>query len=162
VDLTYTVDLRGIRRVRVALERFPKRLASTLKVANRNSSAVALRRVKQKVSGQVLQVRTGNLRRGWTMRQPEPLPGEIGFLGGIGTAVEYDPIHEFGFEGSVSVRAHSRQSKGGKAYDVRAHARQVSVPARPHARPAMLESRPEIQAFHEKAVTKALDGGGEA
>lgn len=45
---------------------------------------------------------------------------------GWGTNLKYAAIHQFGFDGSQSVRAHSR-----KGHQVSAHERQMNMPARP-------------------------------
>ena len=44
----------------------------------------------------------------------------------IGTNVKYANAHQFGFSGTVNVRAHSRKGK-----PVRAHSRRMNIPARP-------------------------------
>ncbi len=48
----------------------------------------------------------------------------------IGTDVPYAEMHNEGFDGQVSVRQHSRRSRKGRAYTVRAHTRRVHMPQR--------------------------------
>ena len=63
-------------------------------------------KVMGKLSGDVLRVRTGRLRRSihpeWDFRQ--------GYSGAtVGTNVEYAAIHEYGFSGSVQVKSFQRE-----------------------------------------------------
>lgn len=66
--------------------------------------------MQEKLSGQVLKVRTGTLRRSIDQR----LVTDNGAVTGVvSTNVKYGKVHEYGFEGSVqqSVKAHLRRSK---------------------------------------------------
>jgi phage gpG-like protein len=51
--------------------------------------------------------------------------------GAAGTDVVYAAVHQFGFAGSVTVRAHRRTTRSGKVATVRSHSRRTNVPARP-------------------------------
>lgn len=59
----------------------------------------------QKLSGQKLKVKTGRLRRSISYKVEQN--GDI-LTGKIGTAVKYAAVHEYGFNGTVSVRQHYR------------------------------------------------------
>lgn len=48
----------------------------------------------------------------------------------IGTDVEYAALHNEGLKGTEQVKQHTRTSRKGKAYTVRAHARKVDMPER--------------------------------
>ena len=48
----------------------------------------------------------------------------------IGTEVPYAAIHEYGFSGTETVRSHLRESRTGKIFRVRQHARRMEMPAR--------------------------------
>lgn len=48
----------------------------------------------------------------------------------VSTNSKYGAYHNFGFSGRVSVKSHSRRSKSGKTYSVRAFSRQMDVKAR--------------------------------
>lgn len=116
---------------------------------------------EEKLSGQVLKVRTGNLRRSISYRINEQ-DGSV--TGIVGTNVEYAPIHEYGFRGTVNVREHIRnmtQAFGIPvapiAVLVRAHARQVNMPARSFARSALDELQPQISQDFNDLVRKALN-----
>jgi hypothetical protein len=89
-----------------------------------------------------LGVRSGRLRRSIRVTKPQAnlRTGEISLS--YGSNVAYFKIHEFGFTGPVQVKGHTRRgrnTKAGKAaknapapatHQVRAHQRQVKVPAR--------------------------------
>lgn len=63
--------------------------------------------VKRKLSGEVLHVRSGTLRRSVNRRVVEE-GGSV--VGSVGTNVRYAAPHEYGFTGDVQVRGHSRRS----------------------------------------------------
>lgn len=50
--------------------------------------------------------------------------------------IPYAAIHEFGFKGLVEVRNHLRRGA-----NVRAHSRNINVPARPYLRPAVTKHK---------------------
>ena len=66
------------------------------------------RRVKEKLSGEVLNVRTGRLRRSIVERVESS--GSV-VTGIVGTNVEYAAPHEYGFIGVVTVKESLRVSK---------------------------------------------------
>jgi hypothetical protein len=74
-----------------------------------------------------------------------------GYRGRIGSNVEYFGAHEAGFEGDVSVRAHTRKphtiakrNLSRLEQSVRAHSRRVKIPARRPLRTAIEEHATEI------------------
>jgi len=118
-------------------------------------------KVMGKLSGDVLRVRTGRLRRSihpeWDFRQ--------GYSGAtVGTNVEYAAIHEYGFSGSVQVKSFQREMT--KAFGkpisptqvtVRAHTRNVNMPERSFLRSTLREMNSEITDSLQVAVTKELN-----
>ena len=118
-------------------------------------------KVMGKLSGDVLRVRTGRLRRSihpeWDFRQ--------GYSGAtVGTNVEYAAIHEYGFSGSVQVKSFQREMT--KAFGkpisptqvtVRAHTRNVNMPERSFLRSALKEMKPEITESLQAALMKELN-----
>ena len=129
--------------------------------------------IKQnKLSDQVLHVRTGRLRRSITARFEGKGTGS--FKAFVGTNVKYARIHEYGFEGSVSVKAHvvkehtrlqkiafGKLMKEPKVVTVREHAVQahsmnMKMPARPFLRPSLEENAGRITTNIRKALTGAL------
>ena len=117
-------------------------------------------KVMGKLSGDVLRVRTGRLRRSihpeWDFRQ--------GYSGAtVGTNVEYAAIHEYGFSGSVQVKSFQREMT--KAFGkpisptqvtVRAHTRNVNMPERSFLRSTLREMNSEIVEGLQKAIAKEL------
>ena len=117
-------------------------------------------KVMGKLSGDVLRVRTGRLRRSihpeWDSRQ--------GYSGAtVGTNVEYAAIHEYGFSGSVQVKSFQREMT--KAFGkpisptqvtVRAHTRNVNMPERSFLRSTLREMKSEIEEGLQKAIAKEL------
>lgn len=107
-------------------------------------------RVKDKLSDDVLRVKTGRLRRSITEKVTASGDRVEGI---VGTNVEYAPIHEYGFIGKVSVRESLRTSKLGRVFSVSAHERQVDMPERSFLRSALTEMQPEIRALIERTVS---------
>lgn len=119
------------------------------------------RHVKQnKLSGQVLKVRTGTLRRSIDFHMEET-PTSV--RGKVSTNVKYGKRHEFGFSGQETVKAHLRtikqafgQSITPKQVAVSAHTRTVNVPARSFLRSALKDMKPEIVASLKQAVSGGI------
>ena len=65
--------------------------------------------VKAKLSGEVLKAQTGTLRRSINYKMVEE---GSNIAGSVGTNVAYAAVHEYGFNGTVSVRAHLRRTRG--------------------------------------------------
>lgn len=127
--------------------------------AVRKSAMRLLAHVKsKKLSGQVLNVRTGRLRRSITAKFSE---SGAKFTSVVGTAVKYARIHEYGFKGEVNVREHSRLQTKAWGRDitpthvvVSPHARNVNMPERSFMRSSLSELRPTIV----KDIRAALAG----
>lgn len=122
-----------------------------------------LREVKAgKLSGQVLNVRTGRLRRSINQRLEQRDPLQI--TGYVGTNVVYGRRHELGFTGSESVRQHlrtvtqawGRPLRAPRSITVRAHSRRVSVPPRSFLRSALQDMAPAIRQTLQAAVAQGL------
>jgi phage gpG-like protein len=114
-----------------------------------------------------LGVRTGLLRR--SLRRSKATIHGRGVRSAIGTNVAYAGVHEFGFDGNVTVRAHTRRirsrdvqrrsgndKRGGLAASgvafIRSHSRHMSIPARA---PIQTGIRERI-ADYSKAISKAI------
>ncbi len=122
-----------------------------------------LREVKAgKLSGQVLQVRTGRLRRSINQRLEQRDPLQI--AGYVGTNVAYGRRHELGFNGSESVRQHlrtitqawGRALRSPRSITVREHSRHISVPPRSFLRSALQDMAPAIRQTLQAAVAQGL------
>ena len=104
-------------------------------------------RTKEKLSDDVLHVRTGRLRRS-IHHQITDQPSEISAA--VGTNVEYARTLEFGFHGPVNVRAFMRMQvvafgrtmMNPHMVSVRAHTRNVNIPERSFLRAALREVIP--------------------
>ena len=87
-----------------------------------------------------------------------------GYQGKIGSAVEYFGAHEVGFEGDVSVRAHTRaahtlqkRNMSRLEQSVRSHKRHLKIPARRPLRTAIEEhAAPIIGGQVHGAITRLL------
>lgn len=154
-----TLDLRAARNDR--RERIARAVRiSGIKLTNLVKS--------KKLTGQVLNVRTGRLRSSINERFVDA--GEE-MTSTVGTAVPYGRFWELGFSGEQNVRAFVRGVKQRKDWSrisakrgelpagvsvVRSHTRTVNQPARPFLRPALDEIRGDVIA----ALTKAAGGEG--
>lgn len=144
------------------LQGFPSKFhARILPVVKRLSIALQ-REVMVKLTGQVLNVRTGTLRR--SINQ-EVLDSPQGIRGIVGTNVSYAAIHEYGYDGPVNVRAHLRTikeafgrplTKGHKTFEVSAHVRNVHVPERSFLRSTLNEFEPRIKEEISEAAREAI------
>jgi len=115
------------------------------------------------LSGKALQRRTGRLRGSITHKVK--IDGDR-VVGSIGTKVVYGRIHELGFKGPVQVMAHVREVKqafGKKTTPrlvyVRAHTRNVNMPARPFLRPAIDDKMDAIERIIANRIEEAFSGG---
>lgn len=133
---------------------------------------------KNKLSGFPLRARSGRLRSSIHYVMNPISPFQI--TAQVGTNVEYAGYHEFGFHGSVQVRAHIREIKSrstfsreqhvsrktGRSYMakvkasqgiafVKSHSRRVDYAGRPTLRPALEENRERIV----QNLTRAVERG---
>ena len=117
-----------------------------------------------KLSGQVLNVRTGRLRRSINMKLEET-PAEV--AGYVGTNVVYARPHEFGLTMDEQVKEHMRTAtqawgrmiKNPHATLVRAHVRHVTLPERSFLRSTLEEMQPQIKAELASAMENARGAG---
>jgi phage gpG-like protein len=141
------------------------------KVLDRLRKAVTIltiklqRKVKQdKLSGQVLHVRTGTLRRSINQKV-ESKNSKI--IGTVGTNVHYAAIHEFGFKGTETVKAHVRRVKSRDYFRgkrkvavgialVSAHTRKMDMPQRSFLRSSLQDMKDDIRSTLQDAVNKAM------
>jgi len=112
--------------------------------------------VKDKLTGQVLNVRTGTLRRSIdqvVLRSPGSARGIVS------TNLSYAAKHEYGFKGTESVKQHLRTIKQAWGREisprdvvVRQHSRSVNMPERSFLRSSLRDMTPEIMADLEAAA----------
>ncbi len=113
---------------------------------------------EEKLSGQILQPRSGALRRA-LLASPavESISGMAIGTVGVDSSVPYGAIHEFGFEGTESVREYMRRTKTGRMAPVRAHSRQMYMPQRSYLRSAIGDRLQQIAANLQQAVSEAVE-----
>ena len=154
------------RVVMQRLKNFPSNVRKNLLVAVTRLSLLVQRSVKEdKLSGQVLHVRTGTLRRSINR---EVTSDNTGVYATIGTNVSYGAAHEYGFTGTVNVREHTRRSRvqmqmkksGVKPVGdviVRAHTMNINMPERSFLRSTLRDYRPQIEGDLRAAVLSAME-----
>ena len=131
-------------------------LQGQLQKATARAALKLLRHVKEdKLNGQVLNVKTGRLRRSITMRVEQD--GSI-TSGWVGTNVAYAHRQEFGFHGAETVRSFMRRAPGGKkssarTIQVRSFTRNANTPERSFLRSSFADLQTEINAELRNAAT---------
>jgi phage gpG-like protein len=157
-----------------ALASYPQRLRNKL-FSTINRLAIEMQGYVKgsKLSGQVLHVRTGTLRR--SINQEVKQDGnKIAAI--VGTNVKYAGVHEYGFDGAVGVKAHVRRSRGqmkeamrtrkdGTTYATRNDMRQGEVNVRGFTRHMHLPERSFLRSalkdYEQRIrddITKAAEG----
>jgi len=147
------------------LEKRPGAMQAGLEQAVQRLSLQLLVLVKNKLSDDVLHVRTGRLRRSINQRVDTD---QTTVTGVVGTNVEYAQRLEYGFKGTESVReslrritqAFGKELKEPKTITVRAHTRNVDYPAHSFLRSALTEMRPQIETDMTAALVKSAKDGG--
>lgn len=135
---------------------------------NKSVARMALRLARyvkeEKLSGQVLKVKTGRLRRSINHRVVREGKGVYGY---VGTNVDYGRTHEYGFNGTTSVRASLKLAKyayanplqAAKVVYQRTRSKKFVLPPRSFLRSALREMSPEIYAEMCNAMQSALPIG---
>lgn len=139
------------------------RLRAELRASVGRLSIKLQRQVSQeKLSGQVLKVRTGRLRRSIAQAVTEEGSRVVGV---VSTNVSYAPAHEYGFTGSVSVSAHLRmimQAWGKpiapREVQVKSFTRPMKLPERSFLRSALRElaNSGAIETEFDNAVQRSI------
>lgn len=127
---------------------------SELMVAHINRARMSRRASPGEKNPSTLGVVTGTGRRSVRATDPVSDGGEIKAF--IGSNIGYIKAHEFGFSGTVKVKAHTRSVEK-KSFRVRAHSREVRIPERRMIRGGGEESRHEVTTSII-AETRALMG----
>lgn len=106
---------------------------------------------RDKLSGQVLNRRTGRLSRS-IHSEPARLEGSA-ILGKVGTNLVYAPVHEFG----ATIRAKRAKYLRFKIDGHWVMKTQVTIPARPYMRPSLQERGPAIREGLKRAIRKVIN-----
>lgn len=132
------------------LKTFPLGVRERMREAVLRSAIALTRYVKEeKLSGQVLKNRSGTLRRkiNYELRESADQVSAS-----VGVQLSYAPAHEFGFDGTVTVKEHLRtitQAFGrpidAVTFTMPAHSRHMKLPARSFLRSSLRENAPSIR-----------------
>ncbi|MDO5058581.1 MAG: HK97 gp10 family phage protein [Neisseria sp.] len=160
------VQLAGMHEIQTALNLTDRRIATEVE----RSLAFLLFRLQKRIKtdkllGQVLNRRTGNLRAN-IVRQMEQNGKVLSGVVGIAPGAPYGKLHEYGFSGTVSVPAHIRMQKQAfgrrlktpLAVKVSAHTRKLNLPERSFMRTALADIEPLVQSEFNAALERGLNG----
>lgn len=169
--MNLTIDIQA-EQLMARLHGTQDRLTESLRSAVLRLAITVQNSVKvDKLTGQVLHVRSGELRRSINQQLTQDAKG---ITASVGTNVVYARVHEYGYTGTVDVRAHARKLReastvvlqkpaNGRAFgiyqkrrgeltggvaNVRAHALKMNLPARSFLRSALKD--------HETTITDTL------
>lgn len=118
--------------------------------------------VADKLSGQVLKNRTGTLRRSINQRVEETDTSVTGIVGADMDRARYARAHEYGFHGTVEVRAHvrtmreafGRQLKSPREVMVSAHPMRMNLAERSYLRSSLRDMRQTILDAFAKSLNE--------
>lgn len=154
-----TISVENDQEVILRLRRLPENVRKSLLKKVTSLTLKLERRVKEKLSGQVLNVRTGALRRSIFSRVTETRTEIVGRVASSGD-VKYAGIHEFG--GVTS--PHTIEAKRGQALRFMLNGKEMfrrsvnhpgsKMPKRSFLRTSLAEMRPEIVTGLRDAVVE--------
>lgn len=157
-----TAAVQGDAAVVIRLRRVGTEVDSAAKASiGRLALRLQANVMSKKLTGQVLKVRTGTLRRSIT--QAVVSDGQS-VTGVVSTNVVYAAKHEYGFNGAETVKAHLRKVKmaWGKPLktpvmaNVGSFTRNVKYPPRSFLRSALRELEPAVQAEFSQSLKAAI------
>ena len=159
---TITTRVTGAKAIAEGLQRRQDKTMSAVERAVKSEALGLVAFIKtQKLSDQVLKVRSGALRRSITARFDKQGDETRAY---VGTNLKYARSHEYGFNGTVTVKAHQRMMKTAwgkpvknpRQIDVRAHAMKMNLKPRPFMGPSLEENREKITGNIRKALVEAI------
>lgn len=160
-----TATIYGAERVLAKIENVPSAARGSLR-ATTQKLAIDVQRhvVADKLSGQVLKNRTGTLRRSINQHVEETDTSVTGIVGADMDRARYARAHEYGFHGTVEVRAHTRtitQAFGRKLKSAReavisAHTMHMNLPERSYLRSSLRDMRAAIISAFEVSLRDAV------
>ncbi|CAJ6333803.1 Mu-like prophage protein gpG [Burkholderia pseudomallei] len=148
--MNFDAQVKGESQVIARIKRIVPNVRNALvQRVQRLVIALQVHVVADKLSGQVLNVRTGRLRR--SVNQAVTTT-DTTIIGVVSTPVEYAPPNEYGFRGVVTVKEHLRQvtQAFGKPLTtpvtatVREHPMKMNLPERSFLRTALADQRDDI------------------
>jgi phage gpG-like protein len=163
---TFTVNMKA-EALLARLAGSQDRLKQELRIVLQRLAIKVQGQVKSdKLTGQVLHVRSGTLRRSINQKLFET---KDGVYAQVGTNVKYAGIHEYGFDGVEHVSAHTRRSalqfsvgrskrvrKSEGTINVRAFDRHMVMPKRSFLVSTLVEDRSEIETSIRAAIIRGL------
>ena len=156
------IELIGGDALVTALRQWTPRLQKEIEASiGRSVLRLQLHIKANKLTGQVLKVQTGTLRR--SIDQVVTTSGNS-VTGQVDTNVRYGIMHEYGFSGTVQVKAHMREIKQAfgrplkepKFVQVRAHSANVNFPERSFLRTALRDLKPDIESDLKASIERAI------
>jgi hypothetical protein len=160
-----TATIYGAEEVRAKLESvFPAARASLRDTVARLAIDLQRHVVSDKLSGQVLKNRTGTLRRSINQHVEETDTSVTGVVGADMNAARYARAHEYGFRGTVEVRAHLRTMREAFGHTLRtpgevnvaAHSMRMNLPERSYLRSSLRDMRSTILSAFEVSLREAV------
>lgn len=156
-----TVTVTGLPQVEGRLKAFGQLRPALKQTVERETIALQAHVVADKLSGQVLHVRTGTLGRSITA---ETIETADAIEGAVGTNVRYARIHEYG--GTVHLpmlvprraRALRFEVGGQTVFARRTRAHDVRIPERSYLRSALEDRRPTILAAIRATLARVAGG----
>lgn len=156
------IQIIGGAELAAKLDGIPEKLRGAVNQGVGRLALVAQSMVKDKLSGAVLQARSGKLRDSIAL---ETEVGKDGAGFSLSSALPYAPVHEYGFSGTQNVRESLRMIR--QAFGrpitpvevtVRAHSRHVDLPERSFLRATLreLEEMGLVSGEARAAIGKAL------
>lgn len=159
-----TGTVRGDERVVAMLGRVaPSVRARMMKTMEAVGSDLAGHVMQNKLSGQVLKRRTGDLSRSINSAVRDSAESVSAVVGSALPGAKYPRAHEYGFQGTVTVPAHQRmqimawgKSIAARMVNVRAHPMQMNLPERSFLRSSLAEKGPEEVAKIRASMAELL------
>lgn len=161
--MNFSIEIQGDEAVLSRFDKLPPKLRASL---YRKVSYLTLQlenHVKtQKLSGQVLNVVTGRLRRSIFSKVTQTATEVTGSVSSSGD-VKYAAIHEFGFDGDETVRAHTRTVKQAfgrtiapMKVEVQQHTRHMVMPERSFLRSSFVDLKQMLRDGVKQAIAEGL------
>jgi phage gpG-like protein len=153
--LELDIQWRGLEELSARFEQMPDLLHRALARELEYLTLLAQSKVvREKLQGQVLHHRSGNLQRNIVQGVEEKQGGELVGFFGVGRGAPYGKVHEYG--GTYNIPAHNRTSKLGRVSPVQAHT--ATYPERSFLRSVLREMEPTIRDRLALAAGRALRG----
>lgn len=159
----FNATLVGDTALIVRLKTLPKSVFDALytKVL-KLSLALQAHIVRDKLAGQVLGVVSGDLRRSIQQKMDATEMAVFGVVYSAGD-VKYAGAHEFGFDGDVTVKQHTRTMVFGKEaalpFSVGPYTMHMKMPERSFMRSSLTDMKEEISTGMKEAAIEGLQRG---